>query len=421
MHVDLLIKNAAQLITCASPKPKRGEAMKDVGLIADGAIAITDGQIIALGTTAELQTHTARETIDAAGKVVCPGFVDCHTHIVFGGNRLNEFEMRIQGATYMEIMNAGGGIMSTVHATRHASKNQLIDEAAARLDTMLSLGTTTVEIKTGYGLDTATELKLLHVIEQLEASHVVDIVPTFLGAHAVPAEYKDRADVYLDLVIQEMLPAVKDWYEASLFAQRNIPLFADVFCEANVFDREQSRRVLQAAKDYGMGIKAHVDEFKSLNGVTMALELGAVSVDHLDVTGMDEIAALAASDTIAVPLPAVNFNLGSTHFANARAMLDSGAALALATDMNPGSAPCYSMPFIMAIASRYQRLTPPEALNASTINAAYAIGLGDRVGSLEVGKQADVLIINTPDYREIVYEFGSNRVEQVIKKGQIVL
>lgn len=421
MHVDLLIKNAAQLITCASPKPKRGAAMKDVGLIANGAIAITDGHIVALSTTENLRDYTARETIDAANKVVCPGFVDCHTHIAFGGNRLNEFEMRIQGATYMEIMNAGGGIMSTVRATRSASKNQLIDEAATRLDTMLALGTTTVEIKTGYGLDTATELKLLHVIEALASLRPVDIVPTFLGAHAVPAEYKDRADVYLELVIQEMLPAVKDWYEASLFAQRGIPLFADVFCEANVFDREQSRRVLQAAKDHGMGIKAHVDEFKSLNGVTMALELGAISVDHLDVTGIEEIAALAASDTIAVPLPAVNFNLGSTHFANARAMLDSGAALALATDMNPGSAPCYSMPFIMAIASRYQRLTPAEALNASTINAAYAIGLGDRLGSLEVGKQADVLIINTPDYREIVYEFGGNRVEQVIKKGQIVL
>ncbi len=421
-QIDLLIHSAAQLVTCASRSgPKRGAAMADVGLIDDGAVAIADGNIVELGTSGELRrTYSATKTIDASGKAVCPGFVDPHTHVVYSGDRVGEFEMRIKGVAYMEIMAAGGGIVSSMRATRTASVEQLVAETRTRLDAMLALGTTTAEAKSGYGLDTATELKQLQAIEALDKSHTIDLVPTFIGAHAVPPEYKERGSDYIALVIDEMLPAVAEWYRTSSFAARDVPLFVDVFCEANVFDREQSRRVLQAGQALGMQVKAHVDEFETLGGVTMAVELGATSVDHLDVTPAAEIATLAASDTVGVIVPAVNFNLGSTHFADARAMLAAGAAIALCTDINPGSAPCPSMPLVMAIASRYQRLLPSEALNASTINAAHAIGLGRRIGSLEPGKQADLLILSTHDYRHLAYQFGGNLVEQVVKRGQLV-
>jgi imidazolonepropionase len=290
---------------------------------------------------------------------------------------------------------------------------------------MLALGTTTAEIKTGYGLDTASELNMLQAIALLAASTPLDLVPTFLGAHAVPLEYKGRSDEYVALVIEEMLPAVIEWlnvrrstpHASQLFAS---PLFCDVFCEANVFDREQSRRVLEAGLKLGLPAKIHADEFANLGGVSLAVELGAVSVDHLDVTPPAEVEMLAQANTVGVVLPAVNFNLGSTHFARARAMIDAGVALALATDINPGSAPCPSMPLVMAIACRYQHLLPAEALNAGTINAAYALGLSDKVGSLEAGKQADLLVVNAPDYRHLAYQFGGNLVERVIKRGRVV-
>jgi imidazolonepropionase len=421
MKVDLLIHHAAQLLTCASPNgPKRGAAMVDVGLIPDGAVAVADGEIAAVGSTNDLRAdYTARETLDASGKIVCPGFVDPHTHVVYAGDRVAEFEMRIQGATYMEIMHAGGGIASTTQATRAATVEELVAASRPRLDAMLALGTTTVEVKTGYGLDTQSELKMLQAIAALDAVHPADLVPTFLGAHAVPPAYAGRVDEYVDLVIGEMLPQVVEWYRHSSFASRHVPFFCDVFCEANVFDRDQSRRVLEAGLSHGLPAKIHADEFETLGGVALAVELGAVSADHLDVTPPAEIEALAASSTLGVVLPAVNFNLGSSHFAHVRAMVDGGVALALATDINPGSAPCPSMPLVMAIACRYQRLLPAETLNASTINAAYAIGLGDRVGSIEVGKRADLLIVNAPDYRHLAYQFGANLVECVIKRGQL--
>jgi imidazolonepropionase len=395
--------------------------MADVGLITDGAIAIADGEIVAVGPSADLRADfRARDTIDASGKVVCPGFVDPHTHVVYAGDRVNEFELRIKGASYMEIMQAGGGIASTMRATRAARVEQLVAESRPRLETMLALGTTTVEIKTGYGLDTASELNMLQAIADLASSSPLDLIPTFLGAHAVPPEYKGRTDDYVNLVIEEMLPAVVAWQHASPFLASS-PLFCDVFCEANVFDREQSRRVLAAGLALGLPAKIHADEFENLGGVSLAVELGAVSADHLDVTPPAEVAILAQSDTVGVVLPAVNFNLGSTHFANARALIEAGVALALATDINPGSAPCPSMPLVMAMACRYQRLLPAETLNAATINAAYAVGLGERLGSLEVGKQADLLIVNAPDYRHLAYQFGGNLVERVVKRGQRVL
>jgi imidazolonepropionase len=439
MKVDLLVHSAAQLVTCAGPQgrkqagPKRAAAMADVDVIADapgiaagsiggGAVAISDGMIVATGPTAELRArYAARQTLDASGCLVCPGFVDPHTHVVYAGDRATEFELRIRGASYMEIMEAGGGIASTVRAVRQASVEELVSETRPRLDAMLALGTTTVEVKTGYGLDTENELKMLRATAALDRAHPIDLVPTFMGAHAVPPEYRGRTDEYVGLVVDEMLPAAAAWYPESPFARRGWPFFCDVFCEANVFDRAQSRRVLEAGQALGLAAKIHADEFESLGGVGLAVELGAVSADHLDVTPPAELDQLAGSDTVGVNLPAVPFNLGSTRFADARAMLDAGVALALSTDINPGSAPCPSMPLVMAIACRYQGLLPAEALNASTINAAYAVGLGEQLGSLEAGKQADLLVVGAPDYRHLAYQFGGNIVRQVIKRGRVVL
>jgi imidazolonepropionase len=421
MTISLLIQNIGQLITCNSPgQPKRGDAMVDVGIIEDAAVAIDNGIIVDVGQSKQLHVkYSAHHEIDAGGNAVCPGFVDPHTHVVYAGDRVNEFEMRIKGATYMEIMAAGGGIVSSTKAISAMTVEQLAEESRPRLDMMLELGTTTAEIKSGYGLDTVNELKMLQAMDVLEQTHVIDIIPTFLGAHAVPLKYKGRTDAYVDLVIDDMLPKAAQWFKSSAFFERNTPFFVDVFCENNAFDLEQSQKVLKAGADLGMKIKAHVDEFTALGAVTMAVGLGAVSVDHLDVTGKDEIAVLAESDTVGVVIPAVNFNLGSADFANARAMIDAGAIIALCTDINPGSAPCPSMQLVMAIACRYQHLLPTEALNAATINAAYAIGMGDSIGSIEKGKQADLLILNTHDYRHLAYQFGGNLVKTVIKHGQI--
>ncbi len=420
--VDLLILNAAQIATCAGPDgPKRGAAMQDVGLIENGAVAVDAGKLVAVGDTGELDAlYQGRQTIDASGKAICPGFVDPHTHTVFGGDRAHEFELRIKGAGYVEIMAAGGGIVSTMRHTRAASIGELVNSAAHRLDEMLALGSTTVEIKTGYGLDVASELKMLRVIEQLDLAHPCDILPTFLGAHTVPPEYQGDAEGYVALVIAAMIPAAAQWYRGSHFAARGMPFFIDVFCEDHAFDVEQSRRILEAGISAGMRAKIHVDQFNPLGGVPMAVALGAISADHLDFSGADAINRLADSDTVAVPLPAVNFNLGLDYYADARAMIDSGAVVALSTDLNPGSAPCYSMPLVMAIACRFQKLLPSEALNASTLNAAHAVGLSERLGSVEVGKQADLLILKEADYRHIAYFFGQNPVEMVIKRGRAV-
>jgi imidazolonepropionase len=419
--VDLLVLHAGQLLTCASPHgPKRGAEMLDNGTIPDGALAIQDGRIVEVGPSSQLLAKYNPTThLDAAGKVVCPGFVDPHTHVVYAGNRINEFELRIQGATYMEIMAAGGGIVSSARAVHAASLAQLVAETRPRLDAMLSLGTTTVEIKTGYGLNAESEMKLLQAIEQLAASHPCTLVPTFLGAHAIPAEYKAEPEQYVRLVVEQMLPQAAEWYAQSSFKSAGTPFFCDVFCELNAFSLDQSRRILQAAQSLGMSVKIHADEFTPLGGVTLAVESHAHSADHLDVTTPTERALLADSDTVGVLLPAVNFNLGSAHFADARALLDAGCAVALSTDINPGSAPCPSMPLVMAIAARYQHMLPAEALNASTINAAYAIGMAHKVGSLETGKQADLLILSVDDYRQLSYQFGDNLVQTVIKNGVV--
>jgi imidazolonepropionase len=424
MHIDLLIHSAAQLLTIASVGPKRGAAMGELGIIEDGAVTVKDGLIALVGPTSEVRGQvTAAEEIDASGRVVMPGFVDPHTHLVFAGDRAGEFEQRVEGATYLEIMAAGGGIMSTVRATRAASVEQLVEESRARLNRMLAHGTTTAEVKTGYGLDTENELKMLEAIRRLNAEHPVDLVPTFLGAHAVPSEYQGRTNEYVDLVVEEMLPATK-----SQIVNRESQIFCDVFCDEGAFSLEQSRRVLEAAvssdvtaQALGFGLKIHADEFKPLGGTRLAVELGAISADHLVCTPDDEIELLAGSDTIAVALPGTPFGLGHHEYTPARRIIDSGGALALATDLNPGTCWCESMPLITALACRFMRMTPAEAIVAATINAAHAVGLGHRVGSLEVGKKADVLVLDIPDYRHLSYRFGGNPVDRVIKGGESVM
>ena len=418
MNSDLLIYNIGQLVTCASGgQAKRGTAMRDVGIIDGGAVVISDGRIAALGRAEEIvREYSAAEEIDADGRVVCPGFVDAHTHIVYGGHRHDEFELKIQGAEYLEILENGGGILSTVAHTRAASREELIKAGLKRLDKMLAAGTTTAEIKTGYGLDTDTELKMLDVIEELDKTHPVDIVPTFLAAHAVPPEYKLKTDAYVELVCLEMLPLAWDWYERSHFNGKR-PFFIDVFCERNAFDLAQSKRILATAKRIGFGIKAHVDEFSNLGGSRMAIAIEATSIDHLDAISPEEVALLSASDTVGVITPTVNFNLGSAHFADVRRLIDEGCAVALSTDYNPGSAPCPSQSMTMAIACRYQKLLPAEAMNAATINGAFAIGLGRQKGSIEVGKDADLAIFETNDYREIAYEFGNVNAGAIFKSG----
>ncbi|MCB9008634.1 MAG: imidazolonepropionase [Ardenticatenaceae bacterium] len=421
VDADLLIHSAAQVVTCAANAPKRGAAMQDVGMISDGAAVVKDGRILAIGPTESIrERYSAGQTVNASGKVVCPGFVDPHTHVVYAGDRLGEFEQRIRGASYMEIMAAGGGIVSTMRATRAASVDELVAATLPRLEQMLRLGTTTAEVKTGYGLDLASELKMLEAIAALDLAQPIDLVPTFMPAHAVPPEFNGRSAAYIEWVVQEMIPAAAAWYRESHFWANGRPLFCDVFCEQNAFDVAQSRRVLEAGLAYGLLPKIHADEFTSLGGVGLAVELDATSVDHLDVTTVEDIERLAASNVIGIVLPAVNFNLGSHDFADARRLVDAGAAVALSTDINPGSAPCPSLPLVMALATRYQRLLPAEAVNAATINAAFGVGLANLVGSLAPGKQADLLLLNCSDYRQMAYQFGGNLVELVVKNGRIV-
>jgi imidazolonepropionase len=417
MKIDLLITHAAQLLTITSPDgPRAGAAMRELGAIQDGALAIAQDRIVAVGTTSELGdlAASAAQVLDATGKAVLPGFVDAHTHVVFAGDRVDEFERRLEGATYLEIMAAGGGIMSTVRATRAASQEQLVAEAAARLRQMLAHGTTTAEAKSGYGLTTADELKMLRVIDTLNATQPLQLVPTFLGAHALPAEYADRADEYLALVIEEMLPAVR---------ARGEPLpFVDIFCDQGAFTPAQLERVLGAARALGFPLKAHLDEFAALGGTPAAAALGALSVDHLIASGDAELAALRDHPaTIPTLMPATPFGLGLGRYAPARRMIDTyGLAVALGSDLNPGTCWCVAMPFAIALACRGMQMTPAEALVAATINAAYAVGRGADVGSLEAGKQADVIVLNVPDYRHLAYRVGENLVATVIKRGQIV-
>lgn len=416
--VDMLIHSANQICTVPDHDgPQRGEALGDLGLIEDGAIAVHEGRIVAVGATADIRAEYAGDmVVDARGRAVIPGFVDPHTHLPWFGDRANEFEMRLGGATYMEIMNAGGGIMSTVRQTRSASVDDLVQNNLRRLALMLRHGTTSAETKTGYGLATTAELKQLDAIHALNQLQEVELSPTFLPAHAIPEEFRGRTDAYVDLVVEEMLPAGQEWMQ-----RHHQSLFADVFCEAGVFDVAQTRRILEKARELGYGLKVHADEFEGLGGTALAVELGAVSADHLVRTPDADIRALGDSGTVAVGLPGTPFGLGHHDYTPAQKILAAGGALALATDCNPGTCWCESMQVVLALACRYMKLTPAQALVAATLNAAYAIGRGRDIGSLQPGRQADILILDAPTYQHLGYRFGTNLVRTVIKKGRVAV
>jgi imidazolonepropionase len=416
--VDLVIHSAGQLLTLAGG-PQRGSRLGDLGLIEQGAIALAGDTIAEVGLTMDLlERHPDARRLDASDQVVMPGFVDCHTHLVWAGDRAAEFEMRLRGATYMEIMQAGGGISSTVRQTRSASLESLLQQSEQRADQMLAHGTTTAEAKTGYGLELQAELRLLEAILALDHKHQLALVPTFLGAHAVPPEFAGKAQGYTDLISQTMIPAVGRWW-ATHAADRPLP-FVDVFCEEGAFNLEQSRQILEAAASEGFPLKLHVDEFKSLGGARLAIELSATSADHMVCTPADEILAFGESGTVAVALPATPFGLAEAHYTPAKELIAAGALLAVGSDLNPGTAWCESMQLVIALACRYLGLTPAQAIASTTINAAAALRLQGSIGSLETGKQADIIGLNVPDYRHLGYRFGTNLVSWVIKSGKLI-
>ena len=413
----MLIHSSTQLLTLKGG-PQRGRALGTLGIIENGAVLVRDEKILAVGETDELRASYPNEpTFDVSGCVVMPGFVDPHTHLIWGGDRAKEFEMRLEGAKYMDILAAGGGIISTVRATRTASIESLIAQTRPRLLRMFATGTTTAEAKTGYGLQTATELRLLKALLALDDEGPLDLAITFLGAHAIAPEFKDDPQGYTDLVSETMLPILCQWWETH--APRLPQPFVDVFCERGAFSLEQSRQILTKARSLGFQLKIHADEFDNLGGASLAVELGAVSADHLVKTSAADISALGASETVAVALPCTPFGLAEPEYTPAQKILDADGILALATDCNPGTAWNESMQFAIALACRYMKLTPAQAIAASTINSAHAIRRANEIGSLEEGKQADMLVLSVPDYRHLGYRFGTNLVKQVIKRGRV--
>lgn len=409
--VDLLIRNAGQLLTLKSQAPKTGKNLGELGIVEDGGVAVKDGKICWVGRSQEAD-FPAGQVIDALERVVMPGFVDPHTHLVFAGSREDEFELRLKGHSYAEIAAKGGGIRSTVRATRKASGDELLSLARRRLDVMLSWGTTTLEAKSGYGLSVADELKLLEVIRRLDEQQRVDIVATFLGAHEVPEEYGANREAYVQLLTNELIPEV---------ASRGLAQFCDVFCEKGVFDLDESRRILSRGKELGLAPKIHADQLTQFGGAELAGEVGAVSAGHLNYPSDRGLAALKEAGTVAVLLPGADLFLGQIPGPPARKMIEMGIPVALATDFNPGSSPVCAMPVITGLACLLLKLTPAEAVAASTLSAAHAIGKGDRVGSIEVGKDADLLVLNVQKYGEIPYWFGHNPVDIVIKRGEVVV
>jgi imidazolonepropionase len=414
MNGNLIIKNATQLVTCSGFKAKQGKAMNELHVIEDGAVVIEDGLITAVGKTADIDSQLLKDTeyevIDADGKAVLPGFVDSHTHFVFGGYRAEEYAWRLSGVSYMDIMKRGGGILSTVKATCDASKEELITSGMDRLNAMLSFGVTTVEGKSGYGLDHDTELKQLEVMERLNQEHPVDIASTFLGAHAIPETYKGKEDAFIDFLIHEVLPEVSD---------RKLAEFCDIFCEQNVFSVDQSRRLLSKAKEMGFKLKLHADEIVRLGGAELASELNAVSADHLLQASDQGIQALAKSHVVATLLPGTAFSLKEP-YARARYMIDQGCAVALATDFNPGSCFTESIPLIIALATIYMGQTTEEAISSLTINGAAALDRANTIGSIDEGKKGDLIILEYPSYHFLSYHIGVSSVEKTIKKGNLV-
>jgi imidazolonepropionase len=413
----MLIHSASQLLTLAGG-PQRGDDLGRLSIIEDGAVLIQGEKIVAVGASAELRRAFPDENqMDAAGRVVMPGLIDPHTHLVWAGDRAAEFEMRLQGKSYLEIQAAGGGILSTVRATRSASPENLFTQTQTRAMSMFRHGTTTAEAKSGYGLEITCELRQLQTLLDLDQTGPLEIVPTFLGAHAVAPEFGGDTEGYTRILCQEMLPQVKAWWQAHALP-RPLP-FVDVFCETGAFNLDQSRRILENAASLGFPLKIHADEFDNLGGVSMAAELGAVSADHLVKTSARDIAALARSNTVAVALPCTPFGLSDPHYTPARQILAAGGLLAIASDINPGTAWCENMQFVIALACRALKLTPAQAIAAATINAAAAISRAETIGSLEIGKQADLLILDVADYRQLGYRFGTNLARWVVKKGRL--
>lgn len=416
-RIDLLIHNIGTLITMQGSRgPRTGREMSEVGAVCGGAVAIRDGLIVAAGPEDEVMADIGGLAIerkhDAQGLLVTPGLIDPHTHLVHGGSREHELALKLKGMSYLEILAQGGGILSTVRATRQATEEELYAKAKASLDMMLSFGVTTAEAKSGYGLTLEDELKQLRVAHQLNREHPVDLVSTFMGAHVVPEEYKGRSGEFVKVVIEQMLPEVK---------RQGLAEFCDVFCEHGVFSVEESEQILLAAKDLGFGLKIHADEIEPIGGAQLAGKLGCISAEHLIAASDEGLESMRQAGVVAVCLPATSFNLRLTHHARARDMIERGLAVALSTDYNPGSSPTESIQLVMTLGCLNLGMTPEEVLTAVTINAAYAIGRADTVGSLEAGKQADLVIFKADNLAYLPYHFGINHVHTVFKRGNVVV
>ena len=406
---SLALLHASQLVTLAGPKrPRVGKELSEIGIIRDGGILVRDGKIDLVGPSDEVERKSkGAEVVDLGGRVAAPGFVDAHTHMVFGGNRLDDFERRAGGETYEQIARAGGGIWSTVARTRAASEDELFEIAIKHVHWFLKCGTTTIEAKSGYGLTIEDELKILRVIQRLKRETPLEVVSTFLGAHAVPRETSPER--YSKLVMKEML---------LLVAAQELAEFCDVFCEQGYFDVEQSRKILSAAKAFGLGLRGHVDQLTNSGGAKLMAELGATTADHLEQTDQEGIAALKAANVQPVLLPGSVYALGSATYPRAREMIEAGLGIVLATDFNPGSSPTPSMPMMFSLACTQMRMSPAETISAGTINAAYSLNRGDMVGSLESGKLANIAVFDCEDYRELAYWFGLPQTHSVYVKGE---
>jgi imidazolonepropionase len=409
---SLAVLHASQLVTLSgSKRPRVGAEMSELAIIRDGGMLVRDGKIERVGPSDEIEKNVGdEEIVDAGGRVVMPGFVDAHTHLVFAGNRLDDFERRSRGETYEQIAKAGGGIWSTVQKTRAASELDLLTQAKKHANWLLSCGTTTVEAKSGYGLTVEDELKLLRVMRELKEEVRLEIVPTFLGAHAVPRELSP--DEYLDVVITEMLPRV---------TAEKLAEFCDVFCERGYFNIDQSRKILSAAKKLGLSLRGHVDQLTNSGGAMLMAEMGATTADHLEQTDEQGIAALKKANVHPVLLPGSVYALGSSRYPRAREMIETGLAIVLATDFNPGSSPTPSMLMVLSLACTQMKMSPAEAITASTVNAGYSVNRGDRIGSLEPGKLANFVIFDCEDYRELAYWFGIPQTHSVYVRGDCVL
>ncbi|MEA2103964.1 MAG: imidazolonepropionase [Candidatus Cloacimonadota bacterium] len=410
--IDLLIINIGELLTIAQTDSEIGNKMDDLGIIYNGAIAIEDGKISDVGSLDDIiKNYSSKNIIDAKGKVVMPGFVDPHTHPVFVNTREKEFEMRIQGKTYKEISQTGGGIRSSISDVRAASKETLYKLGMKRIEKMLQQGTTTIEAKSGYGLSTESEIKMLEVIRMMGENSEMDIKATFLGAHEFPEEYKDNREKYIEILMEKMLPAV---------AERELAEYCDIFCEEHVFTVDESRKILLRAKELGFKIRMHADELEPIGGAELAAEIGAISADHLVAISDNGITAMKNANVFPILLPGTTFSLGLKNYAPARKMIAAGLPVALATDFNPGSCNCDSMQTVISLACLQMKMLPAEAIAASTRNAALSLEIGDKIGTLEKGKQADILIMDMPSYRYLPYHLGSNCVKTVIKNGKII-